>query len=182
MKPLSRERILDVALSIVDKEGLDALSMRRLGDALGVEAMSLYNHVPNKQALLDGIHERILSSVEAPPRTDDWKVYARHQARSLHKTLCAHPNAVVLFATRPAGTTESYARLDAYLEMLRAAGFMPTESRSVIQIVLAFVVGLSMWTVGTADPSDRELEIGLDALLTGLESLRGKRKTSGKQR
>ncbi|HLL24007.1 MAG TPA: TetR family transcriptional regulator, partial [Kofleriaceae bacterium] len=65
-KPLTREAILDAAIALLDRDGMAGLSMRRIGAAVGVEAMSLYNHVPNKDALLDGIHERILLSL-APP-------------------------------------------------------------------------------------------------------------------
>src|SRR5262252_4365394 len=143
-QPLSRERILEAALEIVDREGLAALSMRRLGDALGVEAMSLYNHVPNKAALLDGIQGRILGLVEAPPQTRDWRAFARHQARALHRMLCAHAHAIALFA-RPAGTTAVFTRLDTYLGVLRDAGFAPLEALYVVQILLSFVVGHAMW-------------------------------------
>ena len=174
-EPLSRERILAAALELLDREGLAALSMRKLGDVLGVEAMSLYNHVPNKAALLDGIHESILARVARPPRTKDWRAYARHQARALHETLCAHPNAITLFATRPASTSASFARLEQYLEMLVEAGFTPADALHIVQIVMAFVVGHAMWTVGTSPDgkpdaeSRRELELGLDAFLRGFQ-------------
>ena len=191
-EPLSRERILEAALDILDREGLAALSMRRLGESLGVEAMSLYNHVPNKAALLDGIQERILGRVEAPPKARDWRAFARHQARALHRALCAHPNAISLFA-RPAGTAAVFSRLDTYLGVLKKAGFAPLEALYVVQIVLSFVVGHAMWTVGAAHPShalpagkvveetaryvhlydpEDELEMGLDALLRGLRPKR----------
>src|ERR1043165_9533546 len=112
---LSRERILDAALALLDRDGLEALSMRKLGEALGVEAMSLYNHVPNKAALLDGIHELILTSVPAPP------------------------------ATRPAATTASFARLEHYLQVLRAAGFSALDAQRTVHVVLSYVVGHAMW-------------------------------------
>jgi AcrR family transcriptional regulator len=179
-EPLTRDRVLEAALALLDRDGLDALSMRRLGEALGVEAMSLYNHVPNKAALLDGLHERILALVEPPPRTNDWQLYARHQARALHQTLCAHPGAITLFATRPARTPASLARFEQYLAMLVAAGFTPDHAVHVVQIVMAFVVGHAMWTVSTTEPDDRddasaELELGLDAFLRGLQHDRGRR-------
>jgi len=172
--PLTRERILEAALALLDRDGLEALSMRKLGEALGVEAMSLYNHVPNKAALLDGIHERILTSVPASPATKDWRRFARHQARALHATLCAHPNAIALFATRPAATTASFARLEHYLQVLREAGFSAFDSLRVVHVVMSFVVGHAMWSVGISDDGslDREAELefefGLDALLRGL--------------
>nr|MBA3820674.1 TetR family transcriptional regulator [Deltaproteobacteria bacterium] len=116
-QPLTREKILDAALEILDRDGLDALSMRKLGAAVGVEAMSLYNHVANKDALLDGIHERILLSLE-PAAARTWQSFIRHQAVALHRALLAHPKAIPLFATRPAATPAAIERLDQYLGVL----------------------------------------------------------------
>src|SRR5215470_18493570 len=96
--PLSRERIITAAVAIVDEQGLEGLSMRKLGAALGVEAMSLYNHIANKDALLDGIHERILVCLELPPHARTWQAFVHHQALELHGALLAHPHAIPLFA------------------------------------------------------------------------------------
>src|SRR5687767_2380809 len=103
-QPLSRDGILDAAVDLLDRHGMEGLSMRRLGSALGVEAMSLYNHIPSKSALLDGIHERILMSLDPPAHARSWQSFVRHQAHALHRALLAHPNAIPLFATRPAST------------------------------------------------------------------------------
>jgi TetR/AcrR family transcriptional regulator, tetracycline repressor protein len=190
-RPLSREVILDAALELLDREGLAALSMRKLGAALGVEAMSLYNHIASKDALLDGLHERILTSLEEPPRTRSWQAFARHQAHALHRALQAHPHAVPLFATRPAATPAAVARLEHYVSVLVDAGFKPMDALSLVQLVSQLVVGHVMWTSGVeeivldAAPSagshleravakwspDRELELGVDALLVGFERL-----------
>lgn len=191
-KPLTREAILDAAIAMLDREGLDALSMRKLGTAVGVEAMSLYNHVPNKEALLDGIHERILLSIEAPTTARTWQAFIRHQALGLHRALLAHPNAIPLFATRPASTAASTDRLVHYLEVLGRAGFKPLDALSVVQLVAQLVVGHTMWTTGLDMvflekelpgalahmsralekwDADRELEMGIDALIHGFERL-----------
>jgi AcrR family transcriptional regulator len=192
-RPLTREAILDAAVELLDRDGMDKLSMRRLGAALGVEAMSLYNHIPSKAALLDGIHERILLSLDAPGHTRTWQAYARHQALALHRALLAHPNAIPLFATRPAATPAAIERLDRYLEILLGAGFKPLDALSIVQLVAQLVVGHAMWTTSvdialiddSAPPHvkqvervlekwnpDRELELGIDALLRGFEHLR----------
>src|SRR5258706_12286391 len=89
---LSRERVLEAALQIVDEEGLEAISMRRLGEALGVEAMSLYNHVENKAAILDGVFERVLSELPPAKRTGSWKAALKERARALRAVLRKHPN------------------------------------------------------------------------------------------
>lgn len=168
--------------------------MRRLGAALGVEAMSLYNHLPSKTALLDGIHERILLSLDPPAQVHlrTWQSYARHQASALHRALLAHPNAIPLFATRPAATPAAMMHLDRYLEILLRAGFTAVQALSIVQLLAQLVVGHAMWTtsveVAVYDDSapvhikqveralakwnpDRELELGIDALLHGFERL-----------
>ena len=166
--------------------------MRRLGTALGVEAMSLYNHISNKDALLDGIHERILLSLDPPTSARSWQAFARHQAHALHAALLAHPNAIPLFATRPAATPAAVERLGRYLDVLMLAGFKPQHALSLVQLVSQLVVGHAMWTtsveVALVDESapprvkqvervlekwnpDRELELGIDALLHGFERL-----------
>jgi AcrR family transcriptional regulator len=193
-KPLTREAILDAAVTLLDREGMDGLSMRKLGAALGVEAMSLYNHVESKGALLDGIHERILATLDPPPATRNWQGFARHQAHALHRALLKHPNAIQLFATRPAATPAAIAQLDLYVNLLVRSGFKPFDALSVVQLVSQLVVGHVMWTTGVEvalgdapAPAgtnleralekwspDRELELGIDALLHGFERLRTK--------
>jgi AcrR family transcriptional regulator len=187
-KALTREAILDAAIELLDRDGMDGLSMRKLGAAVGVEAMSLYNHVPNKEALLDGIHERILLSLDPPAHTRTWQSFVRHQALALHRALQAHPNAIPLFATRPASTAAAMDRLIRYLEVLEAAGFRATERLSIVQLVAQLVVGHAMWTTNVdveieiSAPKevtrafekwnpDRELELGIDALIHGFERL-----------
>jgi len=192
-QPLTREAVLDAAVELLDREGMAGLSMRKLGAVLGVEAMSLYNHIPSKEALLDGIHERILLSIEAAPHARTWQSFARHQAHALDRVLVAHPHAIPLFATRPASTPAAVERLDRYLGVLMDAGFKPVDALSIVQLVAQLVVGHAMWTTGTEmayvsdTPSpphvrqvervlekwnpDRELELGIYALLRGFEKL-----------
>jgi len=166
--------------------------MRKLATVLGVEAMSLYNHVDGKDALLDGIHERILLSLDAPPATRSWQVFVRHQALALDRALRAHPHAIPLFATRPAATPAAVERLGKFLEVLERAGFSSTQSLSIVQLMAQLVTGHAMWTSSVEigllpdDPPpgaapveralenwdpDRELVMGIDALLAGFAQL-----------
>jgi len=191
-KPLHRESVLDAALELLDRDGLQGLSMRKLATVLGVEAMSLYNHVDGKDALLDGIHERILLSLEAAPGTRSWQAYVRHQAFALRRALTAHPHAIPLFATRPAATPAAIERLGQFLEVLDRAGFTPVQALSVVQLVAQLVIGHAMWTnsveitLFSVEPSpraasveralekwdaDHELAMGIDALLVGFAAL-----------
>lgn len=151
---LDRGRVLDAALALLDEEGLEALSMRAVAARLGVEAMSLYNHVESKEALLDGLHERVLSGLESGP-TGGWSERLRCRALSLREALARHPSAIPLFATRPAVTQGSLAHVEAALDDLRRAGFSPGEALSLFQIVFAFVVGHAATTLGQTAPGPR---------------------------
>jgi len=120
---LNRQRVLEAALAIVDAEGLAALTMRRLGGELGVEAMSLYRHVPNKEALLDGIVELIVLEIDVPVGAEgDWTEAWRRVGRSYRRAALAHPNAFPLVTMRPLNTPEALRRIDAVFDLLRRAG------------------------------------------------------------
>src|SRR5437899_12798303 len=100
--PLSRERVLSAAITLADEGGIEWLSMRKLAEGLGVEAMSLYNHVANKEDLLDGIVEAVVGEIVTPSGETDWKTAIREIAVSAHETLLRHPWASPLWM---AGTT-----------------------------------------------------------------------------
>jgi len=102
--PLSRERVLDAALHIVDTEGVQALSMRHLAQALDREAMSLYRYATTKAALLDGVVELVLSELTVNPDADDWRQELRELARDFRHLALAHPDMVPLLVTRPLST------------------------------------------------------------------------------
>src|SRR5688572_31459655 len=99
-KPLSRERVLRAALKLADDEGLDALSMRNLAQTLKVEAMSLYNHVSNKENILDGLVELVVGEIVLPAPGGDWRAAMRERAHSAHAVLMQHPWATMLFVSR----------------------------------------------------------------------------------
>jgi len=98
--PLTRERVLRTALAMVDKGGLEALSMRKLAAELGVEAMSLYNHVANKEDLIDGMIDLVFGEIELPPSDGDWKTAMRRRAISLRDVLLRHRWAIGLMESR----------------------------------------------------------------------------------
>lgn len=119
---LKKERILRVAIALADKNGIESLSMRRLAQELGFEAMSLYNHVSNKNEILDGIVDLVASEIEPPSSDAEWKTAIRQSSDSAHKTLLQHPWAAGLWWT----TTTGAARLayqESLLRRLREAGF-----------------------------------------------------------
>src|SRR5437763_7215241 len=99
--PLNRDRVLAAALRLADEAGIEALTMRKLGQALGVEAMSLYNHVANKDDLLDGIIDLVLGEVELPSSQEDWETSVWKSATSFHDVLVRHRWACSLLMSFP---------------------------------------------------------------------------------
>ena len=121
--PLSRERVLQAALQLADDEGLEALSMRKLAQVLGVKAMSLYNHVANKDDLLDGMVDRVVSEIEVPDLATDWKTAMRRRATSAHTVLRRHPWATMAIVSRVNVGPAMLRYVDSTLGCLREAGF-----------------------------------------------------------
>ncbi len=163
---VTRERILDTALALADEDGIDALSMRRIGRKLGVEGMALYNHVANKDEILDGIVERVLAEIPLPADDGDWKEEMRERAVAARRVFLRHSWAIGLLEARYAGS--SPARLgyyDAVLGCLRSAGFTPTLSMRAFSIIDSFLYGFILQELSLPfdDPESLE-EVGEDLL------------------
>ncbi|MEU0394946.1 TetR/AcrR family transcriptional regulator [Streptomyces sp. NPDC006208] len=122
-EPLSTERVLRTALALADSGGAEALTMRRLGQELGVEAMSLYKHVANKDAILDGIVDLVVGEISVPSPEDDWKAAMRRRGISAHEVLLRHPWACRLLMSRPHVGPAMLRYVDSTLGSLREAGF-----------------------------------------------------------
>lgn len=121
--PLTRERVLRAAITMADEQGLAALTMRALGATLGVQAMSLYNHVSNKDALLDGIVELVVAEIEVPSQADPWRIAMGRRAASAHTVLLRHPWACGLLMSRANVGPAMIRYVDATLDCLHRAGF-----------------------------------------------------------
>jgi AcrR family transcriptional regulator len=124
--PLTRERVLRAAIAVADPDGIEALTMRRLGQELGVEAMSLYNHVANKDDILDGMVDLVLGDIDVPPPGTPWKQAMRQRALSAHATLLAHPWAALQIMSRYNIGPGMTKHLDATFGRLLDAGFSVT--------------------------------------------------------
>ncbi|MFG1947070.1 TetR/AcrR family transcriptional regulator [Nonomuraea sp. NPDC048826] len=163
---LTRSAILEAALALADREGLKALSMRRLGAELGVEAMTLYHHVPGKDALLDGLVEQLLTRV-APPvfESGSWRDGLRGYADALLAALLAHPHLIPLVVTRPAVTPANLRAMESGLAFLRGAGFPPATALDMLYAVIGFVVGHAAIQVSSGPAG----EFGQERLLDGLD-------------
>ncbi len=121
-EPLTRARIVEAAVRIIDAEGLPALNMRRLGEELHVKAMAVYKHFPNKSAILDGVVESMLSSLAESTTEADWRESFRTTFLSLRALLVAHPNALPLVASRPLASPQLTRRLESTRDLLLRSG------------------------------------------------------------
>jgi len=148
-EPLSRERIIRAALRIMDEEGLEAVSMRRIGRELGVEAMSLYNHVRDKEDILDSICEAVLSEFRIPD-ADEWMDGARLAAREYRRLLLAHPTVITLMTERkrPFTTAESLRAYEFALEVFRTAGLSAADAVKAFHVFGGFILGFVTMELG----------------------------------
>jgi AcrR family transcriptional regulator len=143
--PLSRDRILETALALADEHGADAVTMRRLGDELGFEAMSLYRHVANKDDLLDGMLDLVLTEFEPPSQVEPWDVSIRRSAIAVHESLQRHPWAIRLLMTPQHVRPARVAYMDALLGRLREAGFSAETTYTAYHVLDAHIFGFSLW-------------------------------------
>lgn len=159
---LSTEKVLDAALDLVDREGVAALSMRKLGRELGVEAMTLYYYVPSKEAVLDGLVERTLAGVETRPQ-GPWREWARGFAIAFRSALLAHPGLLPLLAARPVATPGGLATAERAAQALVDEGFTASEALHVITTLGTFVIGQVLAEAGRVPGQEGpDPEPGLD--------------------
>ena len=147
--PLSRERVLRAGLELVDRDGVDALTMRRLGRELGVEAMSLYGYVDSKEDLIEGVVEQVFRKMPLiVPGPGRWQDRLRRHAASYRSVLLAHPNAVRLVAGRPLATEGTAAFVESALVEIRAIGLELATADRVLGVIAAFILGQVSEEVG----------------------------------
>jgi AcrR family transcriptional regulator len=143
--PLTRERVLRAALALADEGGHEALSMRNLGKKLGVEAMSLYNHVANKEDILDGLIDMVFGELEVPtPREGDWQDAMRRRANSVRDALNRHRWAVGLMEGRMNPGPASLRHHDAVMGCLREAGFPFRAAVHASSVMDAYIYGFAL--------------------------------------
>jgi AcrR family transcriptional regulator len=143
--PLTRERVLQAALALTDASGADALSMRNLGKELGVEAMSLYNHVTNKEDVIDGLVDMVFSEIAVPsPGEADWKRAMRRRAISVREALNRHRWAVGLMEGRMKPGPASLRNHDAVMGCLREAGFSFRAAVHASSVIDAYIYGFAL--------------------------------------
>jgi len=142
--PLSRERVLRAAIAFADESGIEALSMRKLGEAVGVEAMSLYNHVANKSALLDGMIDVVFSEIQIPAGAADWKAAMRARAISAREVLSHHRWAIGLMESRTSPGPATLHHHDAVLGCLRGGGFSVEMAAHAFSVLDSYIYGFAL--------------------------------------
>lgn len=142
--PLSPERVLRAAVALADSGGIESLTMRRLGQDLGVEAMSLYKHVASKDALLDGMVDLVFAEIELPPADTGWRTAMRARALSVRAALTRHPWATPLMQSRTAPGPATLRHHDTVIGTLRRAGFPVALTAHAFSALDAYIYGFAM--------------------------------------
>jgi AcrR family transcriptional regulator len=143
-EPLTPERVLATALRLADQGGLEALSMRKLGQALGVEAMALYYHFANKERVLDGIVDLVFAEIDVPAIGTDWKKAMRERAISVRDALARHRWAIGLMESRTNPGPANLRHHDAVIGCLRAAGFDMAMAAHAYSALDAYIYGFAL--------------------------------------
>jgi AcrR family transcriptional regulator len=152
--PLTRERVLQTALDLADRDGLEALSMRRLGPELGVEAMALYRHVRDKDDLLDGLLEALVGQIEIVRPDRDWKAALREQSMTARRTLLRHPWARRLLEERGTAGSAMLDYIEGVLAILRAGGFTLDLAHHALHVLGARIFGFNQDIFEDSTPTD----------------------------
>jgi AcrR family transcriptional regulator len=172
--PITRDHVLRTALDIIDRDGVDGLSMRRLGRVLGRDPMTLYRYADTKTALLDGVVELVLSDLTVDATDDDWPSQLREVARRFRAIAVAHPHVVPLLVTRPLATPlamrphGTLRPLEATLELLVRSGFRDVEALHIYRLYFGFLYGHVLnelqELVDNPEETDDLLRLGLHRL------------------
>lgn len=164
---LTRERIIAAAVELIEREGVTTITMRRIATQLDCAVMSLYNHVPSKEALLDGVAEYVMSGIEVHSEPDaSWQEQVRAQARAFRQIARAHPRCTMVVVSRPSNYSAAAQRpFELALATLTSAGFSGADAVRIVRAFIGYVVGCLLREVGVA-PSLAHPD---DVLRTGRE-------------
>ena len=160
--------MLSAAVLLADEDGIESLTMRKLGLRLGVEAMSLYNHVANKDDLLDGVVDLVVSEIELPSDAADWKEAMRRRAVSAQAVFARHPWAIGLVESRESSGPVRLRYFDWVLGTLRRAGFTLESAARAFSVLDSYVYGFGRQQLATSGGSDVSREEIAEAFLDAL--------------
>ena len=145
---LSRERVLEAAMTVADEGGIDALTIRSLAQSLGVKPMSVYYYVANKDEILDGIVDLVFSQIELPRADGDWRAEIHRRAHSARRVLRAHPWAIGLMESRTTPGPATVRHHDAVIATLRGAGFSHALTAHAYALLDSYTYGFALQEVG----------------------------------
>jgi AcrR family transcriptional regulator len=163
--PLTRQRALDAAIALADAGGIDALTMRKLAQALDVEAMSLYHHVANKDDILDGMVDSVFAEIELPVADIDWTTAMLQRARSLRAALVRHPWAIGIMESRRAPGPATLRHHDAVIGCCRRAGFSVEMSAHAFSLLDSYIYGFVLQEVNLPFADGDDLGEVLDSMV-----------------
>jgi AcrR family transcriptional regulator len=141
--PLTKERVLKTAIDLADRGGIEALSMRKLGQELGVDAMALYRHVRNKEDILDGTVDAIVAEIELPHLGEDWKATLRQQVMTARQVMLRHPWAPRVLEKRGTAGPAVLGYIDSVLAILRAGGFSIDLAHHALHVMGSRILGFN---------------------------------------
>lgn len=163
--PLSRERVLRAAIAVADEGGLGALAMRELGQRLGVEAMSLYNHVANKEDLLDGMLDLVVGEIDLPAYGTNWRQAMRTRAASAHEVFARHPWAAALNDSRESSGPARMRYFEWVIGTLRRAGFSLELAARAFSVLDSYIYGFGRQQLNMASGGEATAEEMAEAFL-----------------
>lgn len=142
--PLTAERVIDGAVALADEIGIDAFTIRRLADAIDVKPMTIYHHIPNKEAIIDGMVDRVFSEIDLPPTDVEWRDAMLVRSRSMRRVLANHPWASPLMESRLAPGAATLRHHDAVVGCFRSAGFSLEAIAHAYAVIDAFLYGFAL--------------------------------------
>jgi len=164
--PLTRDRVVEAALALADKDGVEALSMRTVAAKLGVEAMSLYRHVADKDDLLLGVADRVVSEIELPPSGTPWREAMRRRAMSARAVFLRHPSAGIIVESCATMTPARLAYADTIMGLLMADGFDQVLAYRAFLVLDSYIYGFTMQEMSWPKPtSPNELPVAVEVPL-----------------
>jgi len=156
--PLTRERVLHVAIGLADQGGLESVSMRKLGQELGVEAMALYYHFASRDEIVDGLVDLVFGEVDLPPADGAWKAAMRRRAISLRDVLLHHRWAIGLMEARATPGPANLRHHDAVIGSLRAAGFDLAMVAHAYSVLDGYIYGFALTKMNIPFTTAEEVE------------------------
>ena len=163
--PLNRERALSTAVALADAAGLSSLSMRKLAQELGVEAMSLYHHVANKEDILDGMVDVVFAEIELPSEGTEWKTAMRQRAESARAALTRHPWAISIMDSRSSPGPATLRHHDAVIGSCRKAGFSVKMAAHAFSLIDSYIYGFVLQEVNLPFDDSMDLEGVVESMM-----------------